>query len=391
MKIPRQAYTIELKELAVKRLKNVQSISMVYKELVLSDQTLRNWVRASAEGRLGGAGGRVVKPEEMELSRLRTENLKLKREDEIAKNCDGVLGKGCAVKYAWIAGRVKVFSLVEMCDVLEVSMSGYRAWKRGGTPDRKRLTDCQMLALICSIHMEFKGDYGAPRVVRELRNRQFSASKERVERLMRENGIHARHKRRYKVTTDSKHTLPVADNLLARNFTPTAPNRVWTSDITYLWADEGWLYLAIVLDLFNREVVGWSIKPRMTADLVTDALTIAWFRKRPAPGVLHHSDRGSQYASQAFQKKLKEYGITCSMSRKGNCWDNAPTESWFNSFKNERVHGVRYASHAEMKSETFEYIEVFYNRKRMHSTLGYKSPIEFLNEWNKLQHERLVA
>ena len=208
---------------------------------------------------------------------------------------------------------------------------------------------------------------------------------------MRENGIYARHKRRYKVTTDSKHTLPVADNLLARNFTPTAPNRVWTSDITYLWTEEGWLYLAVVLDLFNREVVGWSIKPRMTADLVTDALTMAWFRKRPAPGMLHHSDRGSQYASQAFQKKLKEYSMTCSMSRKGNCWDNAPTESWFNSFKNERVHGVRYASHAEMKSEVFEYIEVFYNRKRMHSTLGYKSPIEFLNEWNQLQQERLVA
>ena len=295
------------------------------------------------------------------------------------------------MKYAWIDAQGQSFALSEMCNVLDVSVSGYRAWKRGGTLDRKRLTDGQMLALIRSIHKEFKGAYGAPRVVKELRNRRFSASKKRVERLMRENGIYARHKRRYKVTTDSKHTLPVADNLLARNFTPTAPNRVWTSDITYLWTEEGWLYLAVVLDLFNREVVGWSIKPRMTADLVTDALTMAWFRKRPAPGMLHHSDRGSQYASQAFQKKLKEYGMTCSMSRKGNCWDNAPTESWFNSFKNERVHGVRYASHAEMKSEVFEYIEVFYNRKRMHSTLGYKSPIEFLNEWNQLQQERLVA
>jgi putative transposase len=215
-------------------------------------------------------------------------------------------------------------------------------------------------------------------MVRELRTRGFSASKERVERLMRDNGIYARHKRRYKVTTDSKHGLPVAENLLARNFTPTAPNQVWTSDITYLWTDEGWLYLAIVLDLFNREVVGWSLKPRMTADIVTDALTMAWFRKKPAPGLLHHSDRGSQYASHAFQDKLKEYGMTCSMSRKGNCWDNAPTESWFNSFKNERVHGLRYATHAEIKAAAFEYIEVFYNRKRQHSTLGYKSPTQFL-------------
>ena len=151
------------------------------------------------------------------------------------------------MKYAWIAGQGKMFALAEMCEVLGVSISGYRAWMRGGTPDRKRLSDNQMLALIRSIHAELKGAYGSPRMVRELRARGFSASKERVERLMRDNGIHARHKRRYKVTTDSKHGLPVAENLLARNFTPTAPNQVWTSDITYLWTDEGWLYLAIVL------------------------------------------------------------------------------------------------------------------------------------------------
>jgi len=150
--------------------------------------------------------------------------------------------------------------------------------------------------------------------------------------------------------------------------------------------------LANVLDLFNREVVGWSLKPRMTADIVTDALTMTGFRKKPAPGLLHHSDRGSQYASHAFQDKLKEYGMTCSMSRKGNCWDNAPTESWFNSFKNERVHGLRYTTHAEIKAAAFEYIEVFYNRKRQHLTLGDKSPTQFLAAWLSGQHEgKLVA
>jgi transposase InsO family protein len=154
-----------------------------------------------------------------------------------------------------------------------------------------------------------------------------------------------------------------------------------SSDITYLWTNEGWLYLAIVLDLFNREVVGWSLKPRMTADIVTDALTMAWFRRRPAPGLLHHSDRGSQYASHAFQARLGAYGMTCSMSRKGNCWDNAPTESWFNSFKNERVHGRSFGTREEMKAMAFEYIEVFYNRKRLHSTLGYQSPARFLQNW----------
>ena len=295
------------------------------------------------------------------------------------------------MKYAWI-DKQREFPLTEVCAILDVSVSGYRSWQRGGRPNRKRLTDTQMLALIQSIHAELKGIYGSPRMVRELRDRGFPASKERVERLMRENDIRARHKRRYKVTTDSKHNLPIAPNLLDRNFNPAAPNQVWTSDITYLWTDEGWLYLAIVLDLFNREIVGWSLKPRMTTDIVTDALTMAWFRKRPAAGLMHHSDRGSQYASHAFQRALEKYGMICSMSRKGNCWDNAPTESWFNSFKNERVHGLRYETRAEMTAMSFEYIEVLYNRKRKHSSLGYKSPIRFLDDWLIAQQkEKLVA
>ena len=296
------------------------------------------------------------------------------------------------MRYAWIEGQREVYTVDEMCRVLAVSESGYRAWTRGGTPDRTRLTEAQMLALIRAIHAALKGAYGSPRMVRELRGRGVPASKERVERLMREHGIRARHKRRYQVTTDSKHHLPVAANVLNRDFTPSAPNQTWTSDITYLWTDEGWLYLAIVLDLFNREVVGWSLKPRMTADIVTDALTMAWFRRKPAVGLMHHSDRGSQYASQPFQHKLREYGMICSMSRKGNCWDHAPTESWFNSFKNERVHGIRYDTRAAMTAASFEYIEVFYNRTRRHSTLGYQSPMQFLDEWRLAQHEEnLVA
>ncbi len=296
------------------------------------------------------------------------------------------------MKYAWIEKQIGSWGLDEMCRVICVSESGYRAWKRGGKPERQRLTDAQMLALIQAIHVEFKGAYGSPRMFRELRARGYPASKERVERLMQDNDIKAKHKRRFKVTTDSKHKLPIAPNLLDRNFAPFAPNQVWTSDITYLWTDEGWLYLAIVLDLFNREVVGWSLKPRMTTDIVTDALTMAWFRRKPAAGLLHHSDRGSQYASHDFQSKLAEYGMVCSMSRKGNCWDNAPTESWFGSFKNERVYGERFETHEGMKAMAFEYIEVFYNRKRQHSTLDYKSPMQYLDDWfNTQQQERLVA
>ena len=197
------------------------------------------------------------------------------------------------MKYAWIDVQRRAYPLPAMCETLAVSISGYRAWKRGGSPKRKRLNDAQLLALIEALHQELKGAYGSPRMVRELRARGFPASKPRVERLMRENGIRARHKRRYKATTDSTHTLPVAPNVLDRNFTPTAPNQAWSADLTYVWTDEGWLYLAVVLDLFNREIVGWSIKPRMTADIVTDELTMAWFRRKPAPGLIHHSDRGA--------------------------------------------------------------------------------------------------
>lgn len=175
------------------------------------------------------------------------------------------------MKYAWIGTHIKAFALLEMRVVLDVSVSGYRAWKRGGTPDRKRLTDDQMLSVMGAIHAELKGAYGSARMMRELRLRGFSAGKQRVERLKRENGIRARHKRRDKLTTNSKLSLPVAENLLDRHFTLAAPNQVWTSDITHLWTDEGWPYLAIVLDLFNREVIGWSLKPRMTADIATDA------------------------------------------------------------------------------------------------------------------------
>ena len=174
--------------------------------------------------------------------------------------------------------------------------------------------------------------------------------------------------------------MPVAPNLLERNFTPTAPNQVFTSDITYIWTDEGWLYLAIVLDLFNREVVGWSIKPRMTADIVIDALTMAWFRQRPEPSALHHSDRGSQYASHDFQRKLTEYGMRCSMSRKGNCWVNAPTESLWGALKVARLHGRHFATRRAAMDEVIDWL-CFYNARRLHSTLSYVSPMTYEKNW----------
>ncbi|MBK1720550.1 IS3 family transposase [Thiocystis violacea] len=391
-KIPKREYTAEFKEQAVKRVKEGRSVAAVAKEMGLVEQTLRHWVKGAETGSLSGAGSPKVTPEQMELSRLRAENARLKRENDIPAKSDGVLCEGGAVKDAWIDARRSQFTLGELCAVLDVSVSGYRAWKGGGTPDRQGLTDTQLLALLQALHAEVKGAYGRPRMVRERRARGFSVSQERGERLRRENGLQARHQRRYKATTDSTPSRPVADNVLARDFTPSGPNQVWTSDITYRWTEEGWLSLAIVLDLFNREVVGWSLKPRMTADLVTDALTMAWLHRQPAPGLLHHSDRGSQYASHAFQDKLQEYGMVGSMSRQGNCWDNAPTESWFNSFKQERVFGERFQTREAMKATAFEYIEVFYNRRRLHSTLGYTSPVHYLKNWREAQQaENQVA
>ena len=295
------------------------------------------------------------------------------------------------MKYAWIQRHRAMYPLAPMCALLQVSLNGFRAWLRGGSPDRRRLSDTQLVALIRAIHAEVRCAYGSPRMYDELRGRGFRVGKARVERLMREHGIRARHKRRWKATTDSKHGLPVAPNLVERNFTPQTPNRLWSADLTYIWTDEGWLYLAVVLDLFNREIVGWAIKERMSADIVTDALTMAWFRRHPEPGLIHHSDRGSQYASHLFQALLAQYGMTCSMSRKGNCWDNAPAESFFNSLKNERVHGQRYRTRDEAKADVFEYIEVFYNRSRRHSTLGSRSPAQFMYDWITAQDQTKQA
>ena len=285
------------------------------------------------------------------------------------------------MKYAWM-DKQRGLALAEMCEVLDVSVSGYRAWKRGGKPERKRLTDAQMLALIRAIHAEFKGSYGSPRMVRELRLRGYPASKERVERLMQENGIKAKHKRRFKVTTDSKHNLPVAPNVLDRKFIVAAPNQAWDGDFTYIATEEGWLFLAVVIDLFSRKVVGWSMRPDMQRNLVIDALEMAWFKRNPGKNaeLIFHSDRGSQYASEDFSEVLKEHGIRPSMSRKSNCWDNACSETLFGSLKVERLHGQRFETIREAKDETIAWL-LWYNRTRMHSTLNYISPMQFEQDW----------
>ena len=294
------------------------------------------------------------------------------------------------MRYAFIERHGESYPLQMLCAALQVSDSGFTSWQRSDGP-KKWLSDGELLKRIREIHEETKAAYGSPRIYQELKGLGIPVSKGRVERLMRENDLRGRHKRRFKATTDSKHTLPVAPNRLEQNFATERPDQVWTADITYVATAEGWLYLAIVLDLYTRQIVGWAMRERMTKELVIDALRMAWFRRRPPPGLIHHSDRGSQYCSHDFQKQLVAYGMLASMSRKGNCWDNATSESFFNSLKNERVHGSRYETRDAARADLFDYVEVFYNRSRRHSALGGQSPATVYAAWLKIQSEPKLA
>jgi len=263
-----------------------------------------------------------------------------------------------------------------MCKALDVSQSGYHAWRTRPQSDRKRI-DWRLLLLIEKIHQGSRGTYGSPRVHAVLEGKGETCSKGKVERLMRKHGIRAKTKKKFKATTDSKHRLPVSANVLNRDFKPSAPDRSWAGDITYLWTGEGWLYLAVVLDLFSRKVVGWAMERTMNRDLVLKALKMAIRARKPEPGLISHSDRGSQYASNDYQELLKIYGITCSMSRKGNCWDNSVVESFFGTLKQEHVFFCDFMTREEARRSVFEWIEGFYNRERLHSTLGNRSPEEY--------------
>jgi putative transposase len=263
-----------------------------------------------------------------------------------------------------------------MCDILEVCPAGYYAWRGQPVSVQQQRRDALMVN-IQAIHQEFKARYGSPRIQKELVARQQRCSVNLVAKLMRENGIVAKTARKFRVTTNSNHGLPVAENVLDRQFNPSAANAVWLADFTYIWTREGWLYLAVVEDLYSRMAVGWSMAKDMTSRLVVDALEMAVQQRLPGANLLAHSDRGSQYASEHYQGLLAQHGITCSMSGKGDCWDNAPMESFFATLKKELIHGVDFATRAEARAAVFEYIEVFYNRQRRHSTLGYQSPVEF--------------
>jgi transposase InsO family protein len=246
----------------------------------------------------------------------------------------------------------------------------------------RRREDEKLSAQIRIIHAESKRRYGSPRIWRELSDLKLACGRKRVERLMRENSLRAKAGRKFKVTTDSAHGKPVAKDLICRNFTAKAPNSVWVGDMTYLWTKEGWLYLAVFLDLHSRAVVGWAMGTRMEASLVTLALARAAARRRPNPGLIVHTDQGSQYTSDAFKNALQGIHALQSMGSRGDCYDNAVAESFFHSFKVEAIYGSDLETRREMEVEVFDYIERFYNKKRKHSAIGYCSPEQFENEVN---------
>jgi len=280
------------------------------------------------------------------------------------------------MRYRAIQEQDRRYPIRLMCRALAVSPAGYYAWRVRPESQRSR-QNRTLRATIRVLHRESRETYGSPRIWDALVKQGHRIGEHRVARLMRQDGIRAKTVKKWRATTQSNHRLPVAENTLNRQFTVAAPNRVWAGDLTYVWTTEGWLYLAVILDLYSRRVIGWAMGQRLTVDLAERALTMALANRAPTAGLLHHSDRGSQYAATSYQQVLAAHGVTASMSRKGNCWDNACIESFFGTLKRELVYHRHYATRDEAKQDIFEYIEVFYNRKRRHSTLSYDSPAEY--------------
>jgi putative transposase len=281
------------------------------------------------------------------------------------------------MKYTFISENKGRFKVGRMCNVLNVSRSGYYAWRK--RPESKRSRENRKLATqIKIIHMDkYKKAYGSPRIHKELKENGVPCSQNRVARVMKEEGIKAIVPRKYRATTNSKHKFPVAPNLLKQDFNVKEPNKVWVADITYIATSEGWLYLSSVMDLGSRRIKGWAMSDRITQELTLNALNMAITNTPDTDGIIHHSDRGSQYACNEYRNQLNKNGLICSMSRKGNCWDNAPMESFFHTLKTEWAYRFKYKTRKEAKGSLFGYIELFYNRQRRHSALQYMNPCQY--------------
>ncbi|WP_425434990.1 IS3 family transposase [Loktanella atrilutea] len=312
-----------------------------------------------------------------ELKRLRRENAVLKQERDILKKGRGLLReRDKSMTFGFIEAEKASFPISRMCRALGVSQSGFFAWQ-DRPACRRQQQDMVYLAHIRTAFALSNGTYGSPRMHRDLIDEGHEIGRHRTARLMRENRLIARQKRRFKRTTDSEHAWPVAPNLVAQDFAADGPDQKWGADISYIWMAEGWLYLAVVLDLFSRRVVGWATSDRLKRDLVVEALRRALVARNPAPGLVHHSDRGSQYCSIDYQALLRQRGILISMSGRGNCYDNAMVETFFKTIKSELVWPVAWQSRQQAENAVARYIDGFYNPVRRHLSLGFQSPIAF--------------
>ena len=293
------------------------------------------------------------------------------------------------MKFAFILAEKAVWPVKVMCEVLRVSRSGYYAW-HGRPASAREQADAELVMEIKAAHTAGRGHYGSPRVHRALRKNGTRVGKKRVARLMQREGIVAKRRRKFCVTTDSRHEDPIADNVLQREFNVGLPNTTWVTDVTYVWTLQGWLYLAVILDLCSRRVVGWATSANNDRALALEALQRARANRRPGPGLLHHSDRGSVYASGDYRKQLSDFEMVPSMSRKGNCWDNAVAESFFATIKGEMIDHECFETRAEATAAIADYIDIFYNVLRLHSSIGYASPLEFELALN-MESQRLAA
>ena len=288
------------------------------------------------------------------------------------------------MKYAMIDQLRSRYPVARLCGLLEIAKSGYQTWRTGKAPSPRRCEDDRLLVAIKAAHQRSRGTYGPKKIKDELADQGIAVGLNRIRRLRSLHGIRCTHKKKFRVTTDSKHHLPIVPNLLDRQFVRSAPNQVWVADITYIPTDEGWLYLAAVKDLYSCEIVGWAMDSRMTKTLVAEALRAAYWRNKLKPDVMHHSDRGSQYCSASYRALQASYGMKTSMSQKGNCWDNAPIESFFGTLKTECLHHYRFATREHARQTVFEYIEVFYNRIRRHAKIGNLAPANFAKQHDLL-------
>ncbi|QDF27038.1 IS3 family transposase (plasmid) [Bacillus tropicus] len=368
-------YEEEFKRQSVKHvLQTGKAVAQVARELGISVNTLYGWVKKyKQEPKV--IQQRTFRSEDKKTNEMERRIRDLEEENAILKKGDALLRERPSVKFKFIHRHRFTYRVEKMCQVLHVSRSGYYKWKHQ-TKSPKQIQREQITKEIHRIFLESRCLYGSPKVTSILRQKGKQISQKTVARIMKKQGLQSRTVKKYKATTNSKHSYPIQENVLNRQFKVKKPNQVWVADITYVSTKEGWLYVASLMDLYSRKIVGWHADRTMTKELVLKALQQAYFRQKPEGSVLHHSDRGSQYASHDYQKQLEQYGMQCSMSRKGNCYDNACIESFHGVLKKELIYQQQYTTRAQAQQDIWEYIEIFYNRKRIHSANGYLSPIE---------------